>query len=136
MMDAVPVMDSTGLPGGEGVATGDGRGALSCVAADARRRDSLGDGGGCCSSGSSVHCSSGLGGLPASPLSRPGVVRCSWGLLLAGVGAVSTLRREKTDEAMLLSVMLWSRASTGVPLRLLGVTGRGSLDRELLERSW
>ncbi|KAJ6438907.1 LOW QUALITY PROTEIN: hypothetical protein O9K51_08309 [Purpureocillium lavendulum] len=134
MTDA-PVMESTGLAGGGGVvgrAAAAGRASPSCVAAEGRRRDSLGEDG---RAGSSVHWSSaGLTGL-ALPLGPSPGVRCSCGLLCAGVGAVSTLCRENTDEAMLLSVMLWSRLRMGVPLRLLGVTGSGSRDRELLERS-
>jgi hypothetical protein len=54
-------------------------------------------------------------------------------LFADGVGNVSMLLREKTDDAMLLSVMLWSRFRMGVLLRL-GVTGRGSLDPDPRER--
>jgi hypothetical protein len=50
-----------------------------------------------------------------------------------GAGVVSTLLREKTDEARLVSVELGSRSDEGVPARV-GVMGKGILDIGLLFR--
>lgn len=114
------VIESTGLAGADGVDGVDGR---PCVATEVRL--ALGDDG---LAGSSVHCFSGL--------TSPDIgVRWSCGLLFDGVGTVSILCREKTDDAILLSVRLWSRLRTGVLLRLPGVTGRGSFEPEPRDRS-
>lgn len=56
--------------------------------------------------------------------------------MVAGVGSVSILCCEKTDEVMLLSVRLCSRLRFGVCDRLIGVTGRGNLEPEPLDRRW